>query len=543
MSEKNDDYKNELRTEQDDWIRLFDLPGIVEKINDSPCGGAGSCGKCRVLVLEGECTPPSEEEIHCLTTAELAQGIRLACYCQIKGKVRLGFSQKAVPQILLNNHEFSGVFDRDSSSKLYGMAVDLGTTSVVGSLFCLETGEKMNTSSRLNPQCNFGLDVMSRLDYASRPGGTERLQCRILECLDEITVENCILSGIEATEIKEVVITGHTVMLHLLAGVNPSAMGHFPYKPVFTSALHVPANSLGLKVAVNATLLFMPSASAFIGSDIVGGLLATDLDQENDNTFLLDLGTNGEMVLFSNNKLWACSVAVGPALEGMNIECGMRAEEGAVDQVWIENEKICLHIIGECQASGLCGSGLIETVAVIWNLGIVAANGRMIHDHRHNASSVCFDHITETEEGRRFWLIPPDEQERGLYISQKDIRQIQLAKGAISSGIKLLLDAAGIKAQEVQKVNLAGALGNYINSDVLIELGFFPCEWRNKIRPVGNTALLGASIGLMSNAARIRADQVSRQISCLDLTSCKEFQNLFISCMSFGSTGWTPDKE
>lgn len=517
----------ELKIKLDDWQLLSDLLGVMENISVSACGGVGVCGKCRVTVLEGERTPPSEKEKLWLSDAELEGGIRLACYCRMRGAVRLRFSEKMVPQILLNNvkgnrdiYEKNGIWGGDSSQKQYGMAVDLGTTSVVGSLVSLGTGEEMSSGARLNPQCNFGLDIISRVNYASLPGGTERLQRCILDCLDEITLDNCQCSGIKATEIQEIVITGNTVMLHILTGVNPSAMGCFPYKPEFTSAISVPANRLGLRGAVNATVFCMPSNSAFIGADVVAGVLATGMDQKNDNILLLDLGTNGEMVMSDNHSLWACSVAVGPALEGMNIECGMRAEVGAVDKVWIEKENLCLHVIGERPAGGLCGSGLIDTVGALWKIGIVSADGRL---HKHAP----------------FWLRPPVGREKGVYISQNDIRQLQLAKGAICAGIKLLLGAAGMKARQVDKVNLAGALGNYINSDVLIELGFLPQEWRGKIRPVGNTALQGAIMGLLSTDARNRAEQAARRIKCLDLASDPEFQNLFFRCMSFGSTSWT----
>ncbi len=588
-----------FETEQDDWIRVFDLPGVMENITESPCGGQGTCGKCRFIVLQGECTPPGEEEKYWLSRAELEQGIRLACHCLIKGKIQIEFFEKAAPQILtavqqsdfsdpvicnetiklssgetdrpllqqlqelsgkavdsegllsvlrvlgetkeddsltitIHNNKINGISNSSSARNLYGMAVDLGTTSVAGSLFHLDTGREMHTSARLNPQCAFGLDIMSRISYASRAGGTEQLQRCILDCLDEITAENCARSGIEAAELQEIVITGNTVMLHLLAGVNPSAMGHYPYRPVFTSGVRLSAGDLGLTAATNAAVFLMPSSSAFIGADITAGIIATGLDQETDHTLLLDLGTNGEMALFSNDRLWACSVAAGPALEGMNIECGMRAEEGAVDRVWMENNQICLHSIGERSARGVCGSGLIEAAAMLIKYGIVSANGRMLSGSSLNECPAWSERIAETEKGRRFWLVQPSAQEKGLYISQQDIRQLQLAKGAISAGIRILLNTAAIEAREVRKINLAGALGNYINPDLLIELGFFPAEWRGRIRPAGNAALQGAGMALRSLSARVRADQTASKIRSLNLTACQEFQDLFIRYMSFG---------
>ena len=538
MSHNTYDCDNEFKTIQDDWVRVFDLPGVLEQITDSPCGGEGNCGKCRVMVLEGECTPPAAEERVWLNTAELEQGIRLACHCQIRGTIRLRFPHKAAPQILIKTRpEISNLPGKGEVKTGYGMAADIGTTTVVGSIYNLGNGKEMHISSGLNPQSAFGMDVMSRINYASHHEGTKRLQRCILNCLDQITIDNCTGSGIEAADIKEIVITGNTVMLHLLAGVDPSAMGRFPYKPEFITAINKSAVDLGLTVPVHANVLLMPSASAFIGADIVAGIVATGLEQGPDNVFLLDLGTNGEMVLFSNNRLWACSVAIGPALEGMNIECGMRAGAGAVDQVWIEDEKLCMHVIGEGQARGLCGSGLIETVGVLLHAGIAAVNGRI--SCNNNSFPDWAERIIDTERGRRFWLIPPCNQNKGLYISQNDVRQLQLAKGAVCAGIKLLLDAAGIKAQQVQEIKLAGALGNYLNSDGLIELGFFPREWRGKIRPVGNSALQGAIMALKSTTVRNQAEEISHKIKSLDLTSGSEFQNIFVRSMSFSSTGWT----
>lgn len=539
------DTDNELITEQYDWVRLFDLPGVVEQITDSPCGGEGTCGKCRVLVLAGECQPPTAEENVWLNAADLEQGIRLACFCQIKGNIKLRFPKKAVPQILLNasgetssiNEEVMKVLDGTKAPRQYGIAIDLGTTTIVSSLLDLTTGKEMHVSARLNPQSSYGLDVMSRINYAYREG-TEKLQCLLIDRLDEIICECCADAGIDSSDIQRIAVAGNTVMLHILAGVDPSTMGRFPYTPVFTSAIRVPAAQLGMHRLTDTEVYIMPSVSAFIGADIVAGILATDLEQETGDTLLLDLGTNGELVLFSNHQLWACSVAMGPALEGMNIECGMRAEKGAADKVWIDNNTLCLHVIGEGEAIGLCGTGLLDTVAALVKAGVVAKNGRILMDNKQNPFADWSDSITESKQGRRFWLRHPLGRENGLYISQKDIRNLQLAKGAVCAGINLLLDAAEIKTDQLHKVNLSGALGNYVNSEVLIELGFFPPEWRDKVRPVGNSALKGAIMALMSSAARARASHVSQQIKCLDLTSSQEFQYLFPRSMSLSADGW-----
>lgn len=540
------DTNNELTTEQYDWVRVFDLPDVAEQITNSPCGGEGTCGKCRVLILMGECQPPTPEEYAWLNEAELEQGIRLACFCQIRGNIKLRFPKKAAPQILVNaseetcsnNAEVMECLDTTKAARRYGVAIDLGTTTIVSSLLDLATGREMHISARLNPQSSYSLDVMSRVNYASRDGGTKKLQRLLIECLDEIIWECCANASIEAGDIQKIAVVGNTIMLHILAGVNPSPLGRFPYTPVFTSTINMHAHQLDMRSLTDTEVYIMPSVSAFIGADTVAGILATGLEQEAGDKLLLDLGTNGEMVLFSNHQLWACSVAMGPALEGMNIECGMRAQEGAVDKVWIENNELCLHVIGEGEAIGLCGTGLLDTVGALVKTGIVGKNGRILMRNQRDPFADRSESITESKEGRRFWLRHPVGRENGLYISQNDIRSLQLAKGAVCAGIKLLLNAAEIKTDQLHKVSLSGALGNYVNSEVLIELGFFPPEWRDKVKPVGNSALKGAILALMSSAACGRASHVSQQIKCLDLTSSQEFQYLFPRSMSLSPEDW-----
>ncbi len=509
--------------------RLYDIPEVAANIHDAQCGGRGTCGRCRILITAGDPSAVSEEEKKILTENELSKGIRLACFCEMKGVIGLRFPERTDMQILgfSSDSGESDVFAEENVTGNCGMVFDIGTTSVVGVLVDMQNGNRLSSISRLNPQYISCPDILSRISHASNKEGTEKLNSIIISCLNEMVEENCKYAGIAVNEVKKIIVTGNNVMLHLLSGVNPSSMGRFPYKPVFTAGFNIPAALLGLEKAGKAEVYFTPSASAFIGADIIAGILATSLDMGEDNSLLLDMGTNGEIILYSKGNLSACSVAMGPALEGMNIECGMRAESGAIDRVWMEDKKILFHVIDELSPAGICGSGIIDAVWLLLEKGIITSGGRIISDI-----------AKVTDDGKRFQLVHPDGNDTGIYISQNDIRNMQLAKGAVCSGIKLLLESAGIKISDVRKIYLAGALGYYGNIESLIGLGFFPQSWRGTIFKAGNTALEGARLMLHSKTMRQHAETISRKIQSLNLTSHTEFHDLFIRFMSFGQSAW-----
>jgi len=510
-------------------VRLYDIAEVAANIHTAQCSGRGTCGRCRVLITGGDASAVSEEEKKILSEDELSKGIRLACFCEMKGEISLRFPERTNMQILgvSSDSGKSGFPAEEKISGNYGIVFDIGTTSVVGLLVDLKNGNRLSSTSRLNPQCRFGPDVLSRISHASDNEGTERLNSMIIDCINDMIEENCEYAAIPDNEIKKITVTGNNVMLHLLSGVNPSSMGRFPYKPVFTAGFSLPAVFLGLEKTDKAEIYFTPSASAFIGADIIAGILATSLDSGEDNSLLLDMGTNGEIVLFSNGTLSACSVAMGPALEGMSIECGMRAETGAVDRIWMEDEKILFHTIGESAPAGLCGSGMIDAVRLLVEEKIITPAGRMISGM-----------VTLTDEGKKFQLIHTDGNDAGIYISQNDIRNLQLAKGAVCSGIMLLLESAGIKISDVKKIYLAGALGYYGNAESLFQTGFLPGPWREKIFKAGNTALTGAELIMLSATMRQRAEEISRNIHHLDLVSHHRFHDLFVRFMSFSQSTW-----
>lgn len=505
------------------WTLLSEIQEIFENINNSSCRGSGKCGKCKVKIISGLSTPVTPEEMQWLSAKELAEGIRLACFCKMKGDIEIRLPEKQTQQILhhstLTGENFS---HQKSDSERCGLAVDIGTTSIAGLLFDLDSGIKLSAVSCLNPQSAIGTDLLTRISYSSKPGGTEHLHTLILECIDQLAVNACNLSGIEIDNIKNIAITGNTVMLHLLAGVTPSGMGYFPYNPVFTGSFSIKAVNLGLKKVYNAELFFAPSSSAFIGSDITAGLI-TIPRASTEKILLIDMGTNGEMVLCADSKLWGCSVAMGPALEGMNIECGMRAENGAIDKVFIKNEEIQYTTISDYPAAGICGSGLIDLVYSLIRQGIINKTGKFI---KYNSN-----------DGSKKFIIPLRyDVKKEIYISQSDIRSLQLAKGAVAAGITILLKTAGVKPDEIDRVYISGAIGYYTNHEALIAIGFLPRQWENRIISAGNTSLAGAASMLFSDKARTSASDIAQKIFTIDLTAHNDFQTLFINSMSFVET-------
>lgn len=606
---------------------LNDLLAEAGLIPESACGGAGTCGKCRVMVEEGTCLPPSVDEASFLSPEDLGRGIRLACYCQVRGPVSLRLPVPAEQERILTSYaapEFpfkpfepdkvqppdagSGALHFGAPGKIppsgagsdapdYGVAVDIGTTTVVAVLNHLATGQEVAVASALNPQTRFGFDVLTRIQCAHQsPAGLERLQAASAGCLNSLITRMCRNSGVHSRYISRVSVAANTVMLHLLLGIDPAPIGRAPYEPVFRQAQTVPAADIGIRAAGSAQVYCLPSVSGFVGADIVGGIMATGLDKSEDTVLFLDLGTNGEMVLFKAGRPVACSTAAGPALEGMNISCGMRAADGAVEAVSIGADgRLAWRAIGSRPPRGLCGSGLLDLVAALLDAGLVAPSGRLADRKRFEAAhpgSPLAGHLEEQGGRRRFRLIlapepasppppaphtePPGEQsepsaidahdalsgntgcgcrsdwsdrpgssnnpgasgtssgEAAIFLTQADIRQVQVAKSAIAAGIKLLLETAGIAARDVERVVLAGAFGAYLNPHTLVRLGFCPASWEGRMEFAGNTSLAGARMALLSASARMHMEEFAPRIEYLRLEDRPAFEKLFVDSMELG---------
>lgn len=552
---------------------------------ESPCNGKGLCGKCKVRILSGAVSPHSPQEEAFLSPAERADGVRLACLTVplegvdidplgLLGEVQSGVLASGerpdiplapavtaepihlapasfedprslcaalevghdLPLSLMRESAALGE-DRDAwlvrycgapvalraEGSLCGLAVDIGTTTVAVALLDLRTGKRLAEDGFVNPQKAFGLDVLSRIHYdMEHPGGVLELQRVLVERLSESARTLTASIGQSPECIFEVAVGGNSTMLHALLGVPLESLGQAPYRGVFYHAVTVPAAQLGLTLHPQARVYCIPSVSAYIGGDIVSGALAARLDEAEDTVLFLDIGTNGEMILSRNGTMYSCSCAAGPALEGMNISCGMRAEPGAVEHVHLDGERAELGVIGDAPPRGLCGSGLLEAISQGVAHKLIAKSGRLTQDSP----------LTDTDENGKRRLVL--DGAHGLYVTQADIRQVQLCKGAILSGILTLLKELKVAPEEVDRVLVAGQFGKHLDPASLTGAGILPTCLGDKISYLGNSSMTGAELCLLSQAERQRAEALARKISYVELSISEGYEALFTKSLQFG---------
>ncbi len=423
----------------------------------------------------------------------------------------------------------------DTAAMKFGLAVDIGTTSVVSSLLELESGEQLAAVSSLNPQAAFGGDLMSRIAFAQfNPNNLRQLTTRIIGLLNRHIAQLCREAGILPKWIYKVVIVGNTGMHHLLLGIDPSWVGLAPYAPVMRHPLTLAARELQLKTAPEARVCLLPLVAGFVGADAVAVALATRLWATEPLRCAVDIGTNGEVLLGSRQRLWACSAPAGPALEGGQIRCGMRGAAGAIDRVQVDDD-IRVHTIGEAPALGLCGSGLIDLVAGLLDAGVIDPSGLIQVEARDRLPPRLRDRVELRGEQRQVVVrrAGEDGAPREIVLTQEDVRQVQLAKGAIASGVAMLLRVAGVGAGDLDELMLAGGFGNYISIRSATRIGLIPALPPGKIRYVGNAAILGAQLCLLSEAERARAAEIARAIEHVSLAAHPDFEPLFVDAMNF----------
>src|SRR5438309_618325 len=423
----------------------------------------------------------------------------------------------------------------DTAGMKFGLAVDIGTTSVVSTLIELESGEQLGSVSSLNPQAVFGGDLMSRIAFAQfHPGNLRKLHTRIVGLLNQHIEEICRQSGVLAKWIYKVVVVGNTCMHHLLLGIDPSYVGLAPYAPVMRHPLVLPARELFLKVAPEARVCLLPLVAGFVGADAVAVALATRIYESAEIRIAVDIGTNGEVLLGSRDRLWACSAPAGPALEGAQIRHGMRGALGAIDRVTVDDD-IRAHTIGEADALGVCGSGLIDLVAGLLDGGVIDWTGLIQVDARDSLPGKLRERVVMRGEERQVIVLRPGEAgaRQEVVLTQDDVRQVQLAKGAIASGVAMLQHVAGVPVERVAELMLAGGFGNYLSIESALRIGLIPPLARERIRYVGNAASLGAQLCLVSEAERARADSVARRIEHVSLAAHPDFEQIFVDCMNF----------
>lgn len=421
-----------------------------------------------------------------------------------------------------------------------GLAVDIGTTTVAGYLCDLGTGSLLATESMMNPQVTFGEDVMARITYCmTNPDGLRTLQGAILEGLGKIAKKAAKQVGKTSEDIVEAVLVGNTAMHHILLGIDPEPIGRAPFAPTLHRSVDVKARDLGLKIWPSANVHVLPIEAGFVGADNVGVLIAEEPYNQDSNLLIIDIGTNGELVMGSRRRLISSSCATGPAFEGAHIRFGMRAAPGAIEKLRIDPEtlEVRYKTIGEerwsdelpkeeIQAKGLCGSGIMDVAAELWLAGIIEPNGRFVTDLNHPRSR-------EGEKGYEFVIAWADETsiDQDITVNVDDIRAIQLAKAAMYMGAKVMMRTLGIEA--VDKVILAGAFGSYIDKVESMAMGLFPdCEL-DSVYAVGNAAGDGARMALLNVDKREEANRIARQVEYTELSVHPDFQDEFVAAMPF----------
>jgi uncharacterized 2Fe-2S/4Fe-4S cluster protein (DUF4445 family) len=423
----------------------------------------------------------------------------------------------------------------DTTAMKFGLAIDVGTTSVVTTLIELESGEQLASVSSLNPQAVFGGDLMSRIAFAQfNPTNLRKLQMRIVGLLNQHVTEVCRTSGVLPKWIYKAVVVGNTCMHHLLLGIDPSHVGLAPYAPVMRHAAVLPARELPLKIAPEARVCLLPLVAGFVGADAVAVALATRLADSPALRVAVDIGTNGEVLLGSRERLLACSAPAGPALEGAQIRHGMRGAQGAIDKVTIDHD-VHIHTIGETPALGICGSGLIDLIAGLLDAGVIDWTGLIQVEARDSLPPALRRRVAMRGEERVFVVLQPGEAgaRAEIVLTQDDVRQVQLAKGAIASGIAMLLHVAAVPLERVEELLLAGGFGNYLSILSAIRIGLIPALPVGRVRYVGNAASLGAQLCLLSEAERARADTIASRIEHVSLAAHPDFEQIFVDAMNF----------
>lgn len=482
--------------------RISDLPPYKETAV-LPCGGHGKCGKCRVQA-RGALSPLSRTERETLAPDEIAAGIRLACCTIIEGDctVRLAESGRGhkiriagdMPEITLNP-----VFSA------YGAAVDIGTTTLAARLYTAE-GTLLAEASSLNPQASYGADVISRIEAALR--GEAHALARVLRrAIDELLTEMAASAGIAPASIDGAVVTGNTVMLHLLTETSVEPLSHAPFAAERLFGEVLTAQALSLTALAPATEVYLsPCAAAFVGADVITALPASGVCQGSAAALLVDIGTNGEMALWHKEKLVFCSTAAGPAFEGAGISMGMGGKIGAIDCVKLRDGELTAHVIGNAAPTGICGSGVVDAVACLLEAELLDETGYLEDDPVVLSPPVC--------------------------ITQEDVRAVQLAKSAIHAGIRTLLHTAGLVPEQVEVLAIAGGFGSYLNTANACKIGLLPEEMLPAIRVIGNAALSGAAMLLLDRELRpLCAEYAKGQV--IDLSTNPVFTAEYMERMLF----------
>ncbi|MCP4470029.1 MAG: DUF4445 domain-containing protein [Gammaproteobacteria bacterium] len=507
------------------------------------CGGRGRCRSCRIKLVRGTATEPGVADISQLSKDEIGEGYRLACQCYPQSDSRYSITpptHETSFQILSETGEWQDMLDSidpaGENETPYGIAFDIGTTTVVGYLTSLETGATLACVSGLNPQTVFGGDLISRIGFAAeKKTHVKKLHQRIVTFMNDLSQRACDQAGISRADICKVTLVGNTCMHHLFLGIDPTPLGSAPYDPVLREARQCPARECGLRLHEHARVYTLPVIAGFVGADTIGMIMASQLGSRPGNTIAVDIGTNAEVVLKTDRGLNACSSPAGPALEGGQIRDGMRAAFGAIDRVSADRD-IVTHTIGDAPALGICGSGLIDAAAVLLDLGIISKTGRLLVQPDRLLPDAIAARLRHDDNGSpEFVLVRAADSGNHLDIvlSQGDIRQLQLAKAAIMSGVQALLQQGNLERSDIDAFLLAGGFGNYINIRNARRIGLIPDLANDRIHFIANAAGLGAQMALLSDQCRRQAEKIAVETQHLSLAGLPGFQKTYLDAMGF----------
>lgn len=572
------------------------------------CGGAGTCGRCIVQIMEGEVSPPTDGEARFLSPEQLSEGYRLACRttplrdCKVRVPAEsltapqrtqvegedlavapepmiqvypvtmppasiddlrpdaervavalaeqhnldsLSFDLAVLKELSPSLREGTGVRSQEwkarvavrsgevvallpEAAKPLGVAVDLGTTKVAVYLVDLESGHTLASEGLMNPQIAYGEDVIARMAYTEEsPNAAAQMQGMVVDALNAAMSKLCEQVDAQTREIVDMVLVGNTAMHHLFLQLAVDQLARAPYVPAVGAALDVKARDLGLHIAPGAYLHLPPNIAGYVGADHVAMLLASGVYQAEGVVLALDIGTNTEVCLMDHGRMTSTSCASGPAFEGAHIRHGMRAANGAIERVRLVDGDVAYQTIGDEAPVGLCGSGILDTIAELYLAGILDAKGKMGRHERVRGEGGQSEFLLVSQEGS-------GNGRSDITFTQKDVRELQLAKGAMRTGINVLLETHGLKAQDIDRVIIAGAFGTYIDVGNAIAIGMLPDLPLDRFSQVGNAAGMGAKMALISRTKRAEAQSFAKGIGYVELASAPNFSRIFARAMYLG---------
>lgn len=478
----------------------------------APCGGKGTCGKCKVKVLSGTAEINSEDRFF-FSDKELEEGYRLGCKLRAQEDVEIEIATEMDKEFrIVSSYEQINYQEIVPMKEGYGVAIDIGTTTIAMELIELHSGKIKAAHNTLNSQRQYGADVITRINF-SASGGIETLKCEVQEDILKGIEILCIEAAINENLIKEIAIAGNTTMLHTLVGLNCESLGQYPFTPLILDTTEYQFREIFNRSQITAHLTLLPGISTYVGADITSGLYHCNIHESEGIKLFIDIGTNGEMAIGNKDKVISLATAAGPAFEGGNISCGVGSTKGAICSVKYEKGEFVCETIGKVKPVGICGSGLIDIMAECLKYELVDETGYI---------------ADESDE-----IIIYNQDEVKIVLTQKDIRQVQLAKAAIRAGVEALINTYNLNYNAIESVYLAGGFGKYITKESMTILGLIPRELQDKIIKIGNASLGGCVKYLLIEDSAKKLEKVRSISEAINLAESVEFNDLFVQHMMF----------